>query len=306
MMKGMVRLTRLAAFALIALLAGAGCKHPRPAPPAIVEVRVLDRTPAQARIGFQTAPVAAAAARAIGQASGIAITDGGVPPGRTPGPRYKLVVEVRTEDSEDPTGHGTMRAMVSERLDPVDAPIGTDGFEESALGEHNYDKKTRGDAKAAWQAHVVRTATDVARGLGAQVRLASGPVPAILAALLSTDDTLREEAMRLAGERKLSAAVPTLIKLLKSDDHEVRDRAIGALSAIGDRRAVRPLTEVARFRDLGDLPKILDALSSIGGEEAKSYLAFVASGHDSPEIRDLAKQALVHLDARDHRDLSVR
>ncbi len=92
--------------------------------------------------------------------------------------------------------------------------------------------------------------------------------------------------------------MPSLVKLLKSEDHDTRDRAIGALQEIGDKRAVRPLTEVARFRDLSDLPKVLDALAAIGGDEARSYLEFVASGHDSVEIRDLAKQALTHLERR--------
>ena len=113
--------------------------------------------------------------------------------------------------------------------------------------------------------------------------------------------------MRLAGERKEAAAVPSLVRQLKSDDHAVRDRAIGALAAIGDARAVRRLTEVAKFNELGDLPKVLDALATIGGPEARSYLEFVASGHDSSDIRDLAKQALVHLDRREAerpRDLS--
>ena len=61
---------------------------------------------------------------------------------------------------------------------------------------------------------------------------------------------------------------------------------------------MRPLTEVAKFNDLSDLPKVLDALATIGGSEARSYLEFVASGHDSAEMRDLAKEALVHLERR--------
>lgn len=285
--------------AVLVLFGAVSCKPKLPAPPAIVEVRVLDRTPEGARVGLDVGQVAGVAARTMTQASGLVVTDGGVvPAGRTPGARYRLVVEVRTEDARNPAGGGTLRAMVSERLEPLDAPLGADSFEESALGEHAYAQKTDGDGRAAWQAHVERTVTDVTRGLGAKVRLAHGDPRAILAALGSPDDSLREEAMRLSAERKLTQAVPTLIALLKSDDHDVRDRAIGTLAAIGDPRAVRPLTEVARFRDLADLPKILDALSAIGGEDAKSYLEFVASGHDSPEIRELAKQAIGHLEAR--------
>jgi hypothetical protein len=62
---------------------------------------------------------------------------------------------------------------------------------------------------------------------------------------------------------------------------------------------VRPLTEVAKFQDVIDLPKVLDALATIGGPEARAYIEFVASGHESSEMRDLAKQALVHLDRRE-------
>jgi len=92
--------------------------------------------------------------------------------------------------------------------------------------------------------------------------------------------------------------VPALIRLLRSDDAAMRDRAIGALAAIRDRRAVKPLTEVARFRDVSDLPKVLDAVAAIGGDEARSYLEFVASGHEDLEIREIAKQALGHLEQR--------
>jgi hypothetical protein len=35
-----------------------------------------------------------------------------------------------------------------------------------------------------------------------------------------------------------------------------------------------------------------------GGDEARAYLEFVASGHESPEMRDLAKEALSHLEKR--------
>ena len=110
---------------------------------------------------------------------------------------------------------------------------------------------------------------DCVGGVGARVKLAAGDVGAIVAAIDGPDDDLRDEAIRLAGERKEPAAVPALVRRLKSDDHAVRDRAIGALAAIGDPRAVRPLTEVAKFNELADLPKVLDALATIGGDEAR-------------------------------------
>ena len=97
--------------------------------------------------------------------------------------------------------------------------------------------------------------------------------------------------------------------MLKSDDHALRDRALGALASIGDPRAVHPLTEMAKFQDLTDVPKVLDALATIGGPEARSYIEFVASGHESPEIRELAKQALGHLERREadrHKDMGPK
>jgi hypothetical protein len=292
---------------LLVALATVGCKKTPPvaAPPQIVEVRVVDRTPVNERVGLDTELLAQHASAAIGKSSGLPVTDGGVTPSRAPGRRYKLRIEVRTEGGEDPATHkGVMRVLVSARL----APLGEEGwliFEQTAVGERLFDLDKRGDAMAAWRTHAERSIEDVLRGLGARVKLADGDVATVIAALDGADDDLREEATRIAGERREKRAVPSLLKLLKSEDRDTRDRAIGALSAIGDVRAVRPLTEVARFRDLGDLPKILDALAAIGGDESRAYLEFVASGHESVEIRDLAKQALEHLERRQRRDLGA-
>jgi len=292
---------------LLVALASVGCKKAQQpaAPPQIIEVRVVDRTPVAERVGLDTDALTQKAAAAIIKSSGLPVTDGGVAPSQSTGRRYKLRIEVRTEGGEDAAAKkGVMRALVSARL----APYGDDNgltFEQTAVGERTYELDKRGDATVAWRAHAERAIEDVLRGLGARVKLADGDVTTVIAALDGSDDDLREEATRIAGERKEKRAVPSLLKLLKSEDRDTRDRAIGALAEIGDPRAVRPLTEVARFRDLGDLPKILDALAAIGGDESRAYLEFVASGHDSVEIRDLAKQALEHLDRRQRRDLGA-
>jgi hypothetical protein len=282
-------------FAFVALvgLVAIGCQRSKPATaaPAIVEVRVIDRGVGEGP-PLDVAALTARAADAIAKASGLPVTDGGVAAGK----RYKLLVEVRAVGSEDPgSTKGVLHAYVNARLSPV-GELGGLSFEQSAVAEKSYDVRAMFDLAAAWRAHSLRAVEDVVRGVGARARLSTGDAAAIAAALDGSDEDLRAEAERLAGERRERAAVPSLVRLLKSEDHETRDRAIGALAAIGDRRAVRPLTEVARFRDLSDLPKVLDALASIGGDEARSYLEFVASGHDSAEIRDLAKQALTHLE----------
>ena len=80
-------------------------------------------------------------------------------------------------------------------------------------------------------------------------------------------------------------------------DEATRDRTIGALAELGDPRAVHPLAELASFAEWEQLPKIIDAVSKIGGDEATAYLELVASGHQSPIIRDMAKKALEHMKA---------
>jgi HEAT repeats/Peptidase S24-like len=280
--------------ALVGVVAGCKKAPPPPAAPVVVDVRVEDRTPQTGELPrADVAALAKKAAEAIG-ASGLPVVDGGAG-----GASFKLRVQVRLDGGEDAAAKkGVLRAFVEAKLVPVGAAPDALGFEQAAVAEHTYNVGELGDREVAFRAHALRAVEEVVRGLGARAKLArSGPTE-LLAALRGSDEDLQEEAVRLAGERKEPQAVPPLLDMLKSEDPAVRDRAIGALAAIGDRRAVHPLTEVAHFRELSELPKILDALAAIGGEEAQSYLEFVASGHDSPEMRDLAKQALEHLAER--------
>jgi hypothetical protein len=298
--KGLMRLAILLAL----LVAAPGCKRGAAAsgPSQVVDVTVLDKTHDPA-LSLDLPALTRKAEETIGKASGMRVTDGGV---GEPAHRYRLKVEVRTENVEDAEAKkGMLRALVNARLQPARGDRGASELEQKAVAERVYELAERGNLQAAMRAHSLRAVEDVVRSLGARAHLATGDTQAIVTALDSNDDDLRDEAIRQAGDRKEPAAVPGLLKLLKSDDHAARDHAIGALGEIGDARAVRPLTEAARFRDLSDLPKVLDALAAIGGDEARSYLEFVASGHESVEIRDLAKQALGHLERRAARDLSV-
>jgi hypothetical protein len=262
-----------------------------------VEVKVYDRTPDPERPQLDLAALTLRAGEVVGKASGLRVTDGGVAEAR----KYRLRVEVRTEGAEH-DGKALVRAMVDAKLLPVGEGPGALTFEQTAVAERVVEVG-KPPKPLPWNEHVGRAVEDVVRGVGARARLSTAQPGELVGALEGKDDDLREESTRLCGERHERACVPPLIKLLKSEDRDTRDRAIGALSGIGDPRAVRPLTEVARFRDLADLPKVLDALSAIGGEEARAYLEFVASGHESMEIRELAKQALSHLERRSTRDL---
>jgi len=287
--------------AALVVLALAACKKPAPLAPQIVEVKLVDKTPRSQPVPMELDALTARAAQAIGQTGGLPVTDGGAACASPKDPCYRLRVELKAERVEEASsGKGVLRATVNAELRGPGRSVVQRG-----LAEHEYEIAKLGDPAAAWRAHLSRAVADVVGGVGARLKLQSGDGRAIAAAIDGTDEDLRDEAIQIAAERRVAEAVPPLVKRLKSEDHAARDAAIGALGQIGDRRAVKPLTEVARFRDLADLPKVLDALAMIGGDEARAYLEFVASGHDNEEIRELAKQALEHLDRRHARDMTV-
>lgn len=291
---------------MVAVALAAGCKRNAPASPEVSEVRVVYKSGGDGAPRLDVAALTRVAREAIGATSGMPVHEDAGAPVDDKRRRYRLRVEVEIGAAEDvTTKKGNLRALVGAKLSPVGGEPGALSFEQTALAERAFEVGKPGEP--AWQAHAERAVRDCVGGVGARAKLAAGDARALVAALEGGDDDLREEATRLAAERREAAAVPALLKQLRSEDHAVRDRAIGALAAIGDARAVRPLTEVAKFNELGDLPKVLDALATIGGPEARSYLEFVASGHESAEMRDLAKEALAHLERREaerRRDMS--
>jgi hypothetical protein len=158
-----------------------------------------------------------------------------------------------------------------------------------------------GEDPKAVAAALVECATGKATtGLVEKERVRRGDEQAVLTALGSDDPTLREVALAAVADRRIASALDPLVKLLKSDDPPTRDGALGALIALRDPRAVKPIVEIADFDDLAMMRKIIDAVGAIGGDEAKSYLELVEGGHDVPEMRDLAKQALARIASREH------
>ncbi len=253
----------------------------------LTEVRVVDRTPVGSRVTFDEAALAKVAGEALRVHGGLGAPDEN-------GPAYRLRLSVAMEETPD-GAKASLRAVLGARLEPIGAEPGGLTFDDSAAGEKAIEA---GPRAPEWDSFLAKLSGDLMKTLGARVRLLLGDSASLLDALGSPEPELREEAVRLAAERKEKRAVPALVKLLSSEDLVLRDRAIGALAMIGDRRAVRPLTEVARFRDVSDLPKVLDALAAIGGEEARVYIDFVATGHEDSDMRALAKAALQRLDRR--------
>jgi hypothetical protein len=154
------------------------------------------------------------------------------------------------------------------------------------------------DGRAAAPRLVDCAAGKAIAGLIEKEKVRRGDEQAVVTALASDDPGLRQVALAAVADRRIAGALDALIKLLKSDDPPTRDGALGALMALKDPRAVKPIIDLAPFDDLAMMRLIIDAVGAIGGDEAKSYLELVASGHDVPEIRDLAKQALDRMATR--------
>ena len=89
--------------------------------------------------------------------------------------------------------------------------------------------------------------------------------PRVHAALVADGGELREEAIRIVGERELREEVPTCSSCWATDDETVRDAALGALIAMRDRRAVSELTQTRSLRDRREMRKIIEAISILGG-----------------------------------------
>lgn len=315
--------------ALSALCVGPGCKRaPREAPRLrlrVVEISAEDRTaPGLPGAG-------AASADALLQACTEGLRRAGVdvalhPEALQAGGDFRLQVDVRLDHvapSADTGQRGLMRAQSHGRLRAL-TPAGRGGgspgsgggssgsgpvpeltrFDQDAVAEKTYQGAAGAPGAAAWAEHARRTVQDTAEALGSQVRLLGADRALLLATLQrkDLDPDLRSVAIALVGLRKEREALPVLIELLKDPEAEVRDKAIGALIEIGDRRAVKALAQSAAFHDTFELGKILEAVAALGGDEARSYLEFVAAGHQSAEIREEAKVALGHLEQREGRD----
>lgn len=113
--------------------------------------------------------------------------------------------------------------------------------------------------------------------------------------LLSRDDPdWLLPAIREIHRRRLQDASSTLRDLLGSSDLEVVLAAATALGRLRDPAAVAPLIGIIS-RPHPELTEfILPILGQIDTMEAQIYLETLADAHESPFVRDLARQVLEH------------
>ncbi len=165
--------------------------------------------------------------------------------------------------------------------------------------------KVQGDAPAQHQGAVREALGHALDQLveSADLQLAASDKPddRLLKDLSSTDGRVREFALRVLVERKNPAAAGPLIAKLHSDDLDEVRRTLGQLVELKATAAVPTLIDLSPGIDPGFLRELLFALGSIGGEEAEAYLYTVSQGHNIPEIRATAEQALNELRTRQTR-----
>jgi hypothetical protein len=278
---------------LLVLLSTCSCRRPSPAAlPALVDLAILDRTPHDERPANPNLDrVRAAAVRLVSETGTFIPALGRAP--RSGEEAWRLRIELRLGEGHR-EGRGLARAALTIRLVRVDGPVDAPRLETQGGAELPYDLGTP-DADGVYTELLTRLLGDLMKGFLAQARLSHADMPTLLGAMRGEEPDLRLGAIAVVAARRERGAVPVLIERLNDRVDAVRDRALGALVEIGDPAAVRPLTEQTKFRDLEGMQKIIDAIASLGGEEARTYLEFVASGHEDAEIRQQAREALTRL-----------
>jgi HEAT repeat protein len=154
--------------------------------------------------------------------------------------------------------------------------------------------------RIAFRKALAEAAQRAAEGLAISVRADGKRVDGLVADLSAKDVRVREQAVRVLGERRSREAVPALVDLLQKEEPRLAHRIVGALAQIGDPRAVPPLIDLASGKDSNLVLRMLRFIGDIGGPEAEGYLLTLASGHPDPRVRQAAREALDDLQARAH------
>lgn len=198
-------------------------------------------------------------------------------------------------------GKGLARAQVKLRvgIKPQQAADPDWAEEVEATGEIPYEADSAESAPArAFTSLVSRMLRDMLAEYIARQQLRTAAPEEVTAVIARGPGPLREDAIRVAGQRKLKGAAEPLLKLLNDEEETVRDAALGALVKLREPRAVAILAESRSMRDTREMRKILTAIALLGGREAHEYLKFVIDAHEDEEIRQLAQEALGRLERK--------
>ncbi len=158
----------------------------------------------------------------------------------------------------------------------------------------------RGMASNAWRTALEAAAREASVGLALALSEEAKTADKLVRDLRSKDARLREQAIRVLGDRRSEQAVPALVERLADPDPLLAERAAGALAQIRDPRAVGPLIDYSRRSDDGaHTARFARIIGDIGGSEARGYLQTLESGHLDPRVRAAAREALEDMDDRE-------
>jgi putative membrane-bound dehydrogenase-like protein len=109
----------------------------------------------------------------------------------------------------------------------------------------------------------------------------------------SQDVSVRMQAVRQLGTRKVKAAVPALVRAMNESDEALRFRSATALGRIGDVAAIKPLIEKLSDKDLFAHYAVFHALNRIAAANPQAWEPIVAAlGSDRTETREGAALAM--------------
>lgn len=158
----------------------------------------------------------------------------------------------------------------------------------------------------AWREAFSAAVAEASAGLRRALVAEGQPTEKLLRDLQAEDPRLREQAIRVLGERRSREAVPGLIARLRDPDLRLAERAAGALAQIGDDRAVGPIIDFTQRLDEGPYsPRYARIIGDIGGSEARGYLLTLESGQVDPRVREAAREALRDLEAREREQAAL-
>jgi len=134
--------------------------------------------------------------------------------------------------------------------------------------------------------------------VGAQARIKSADDAELIAVLEGSDDgATKLFAIQESRDRRLRAAIPATRPHLKSPDERVQVAAAAMLVSLKDEESyseVIALTErFSRETNPQMLPMIY-IVADLGTDESRTYLAAVAEGHSSEQVRKIAQEAIQH------------
>lgn len=112
----------------------------------------------------------------------------------------------------------------------------------------------------------------------------------------NVNESLLLQNIHLLGIKKEKKAVPVLVKILLGGNEKSALAAMAALTNIGDPAAVDGVTQYAE-RKSGDVRRqAILAVRQMGGQKAAAWLFTLSTGHEDPDVRVTASEALKHVE----------